>query len=358
MKRQLRRHLKAMTLVEIMVVIAIIGLLAVVMVPTVKYQYRNRSVKEGERQLNAFIGAAQARAQQLGRPVGVWVERFNKDIPVPSLPVGANYSVQIYQAEVPRPYTGDLQNSRVTITLSPQHRVINFPLASALRNPNNPLIRPDDRFKIQFDHRGPFHEAHRLNTPGPPVYILLLNTLVTGGQIPKAAFSSSGVPYTIHRRPVRSFVSSLRLPQGAVIDLSVSGIAPVGTQFNHKDNDATREPVIVMFHPDGSVGDVYFHGFPARPLGWIHLLVGRQDMVVPTNPLLETETEAANLMYSENRWVSINHRTGTVTSERLADINSAMRLLPNPGNPTVAETEYLIGLSRELVRTGSGLEDD
>ncbi len=76
MKRQLRRHLKAMTLVEIMVVIAIIGLLAVVMVPTVKYQYRNRSVKEGERQLNAFIGAAQARAQQLGRPVGVWVERF------------------------------------------------------------------------------------------------------------------------------------------------------------------------------------------------------------------------------------------------------------------------------------------
>ena len=358
MKRQLRRPLKAMTLVEIMVVIAIIGLLAAVMVPTVKYQYRNRSVKEGERQLNAFIGAAQARAQQLGRPVGVWVERFNKDMPVPSLPVGANYSVQIYQAEVPRPYTGDLQDSRVTITLNPQQWVINFPLASALRNPNNPLIRRNDRFKIQFDHRGPFHEAHRLDTSGPPIYILLLNTLVTGGQIPKAAFSSSGVPYTIHRRPVRSFVSSLRLPQGAVIDLSVSGIAPVGTQFNHKDNDAPREPVIVMFHPDGSVGDVYFDGFPARPLGWIHLLVGRQDMVVPTNPLLETETEAANLMYSENRWVSINHRTGTVTSERLADINSAMRLLPNPANPTVAETEYLIGLSRELVRTGSGLEDD
>jgi len=282
------------------------------------------------------------------------------------VPVGANYSVQIYQAEVPRPYTGDLQDSRVTITLSPQHWVINFPLVSALRNPNNPLIRPDDRFKIQFDHRGPFHEAHRLDTPGAPIYILLLNTLVTGGQIPKAAFSSSGVPYTIHRRPVRSFVSSLRLPQGAVIDLSVSGIdnlsvseeEPVGTQFNHIIKNDPREPVIVMFHPDGSVGDVYFRGFPARPFGWIHLLVGRQDMVEPTNPFLETETEAANLMYSENRWVSINHRTGTVTSERLADINSAMRLLPNPGNPTVPEREYLIGLSRELVRTGSGLEDD
>lgn len=355
MKRQLRRHLKAMTLVEIMVVIAIIGLLAAVMVPTVKYQYRNRSVKEGERQLNAFIGAAQARAQQLGRPVGVWVERFNKDIPVPSLPVGANYSVQIYQAEVPRPYTGDLQDSRVTITLSPQHWVINFPPASALLNPNNPLIRRDDRFKIQFDHRGPFHEAHRLNNPGPPVYVLMLKPLVTGGQIPKAAFFRPGVPYTIHRRPVRSFVSSLRLPQGAVIDLSASGLEPDGTQFNHINNNATRDPVIVMFHPDGSVGDVYFHGFPTRPLGWIHFLVGRQDMVVPTNRLLETETEAANLMYSENRWVAINHRTGTVTSERLADINSAMKLLPNSGN---LDFDDKVSLSRELVRTGSGLEDD
>ena len=53
MKYPLRRRLKAMTLVEIMVVTAIMSLLAVVMVPTVKFQYRNRSVKEGARQLNA-----------------------------------------------------------------------------------------------------------------------------------------------------------------------------------------------------------------------------------------------------------------------------------------------------------------
>ncbi|MEL0095699.1 MAG: type II secretion system protein [Planctomycetaceae bacterium] len=368
MKQQLRGRIRAMTLIEVMVVIAIIGLLASVMVSTVKYQYRNRSVKESERQLNAFIGAAQARAQQLGRPVGIWIERFSKEAPAPIvganptlnpiLPVGANYAVQIYQAEVPRPYTGDLRDSRVTVSNNGTNWAINFPPASALLNPNNPLIRVGERFKIQFDHRGPFHEAVRVDqnpmVPGPVEYVLLIDTISTGGQIPKAAITGSGVPYTVHRRPVRSFLAPLRLPQGAVIDLSVSGIGPGGTEFNSALATAKR-PVVVMFNSDGSVGDIYFDGKVDRPLGWIHFLVGRQEMVFPTNQLLETETEQANLMYNENRWVSINHRTGTVTSEVLANINNFVRMHPDPTSLTLADK---VAASRELIRTGTGLEGD
>ena len=370
----LRRRHKAMTLVEIMVVTAIMSLLAVVMVPTVKFQYRNRSVKEGARQLNAFISAAQARAQQLGRPVGIWVERFSKEAPAPivganatlnpTLPVGANYSVQIYQAEIPRPYTGDLRDSRVRVIRRGTDWVINFPPTSALLNANNPLIREWEPFKIQFDHRGPFHEGERIadiEAQGPPKrkipqYILRPETIRTGGQIPKAAFTDAGVPYALHRRPVRSFVTPLRLPQGAVIDLSVSGTGPGGTEF-HSTLAAAQRPVVVMFHPDGNIGQVYFGGTVKRPLGWIHLLVGRQEMVFPSNRLLETETESANMRYTENRWVSINHRTGTVTSEVLADIGSAMRMLPAD---QIEELKFpdKVGLSRELVRTGTGLEDD
>ncbi|MBH55718.1 MAG: hypothetical protein CMJ82_00845 [Planctomycetaceae bacterium] len=365
MKHQLRRHLRAMTLVEIMVVIAIIGILAVVMLSAVKYQYRNRSVKEGERQLNAFIGAAQARAQQLGRPVGIWIERFSKEAPAPIvganptlnqiLPIGANYAVQVYQAEVPRPYTGDLRDSRVTVSNNGTHWAINFPPASALRNENNPLIRAGERFKIQFDHRGPFHEAVRSGNLAAAEYILMLDTVNTGGQIPKGAMTSSGVPYTVHRRPVRSLTAPLRLPQGAAIDLSVSGTGPGGTEFISSSLAAAQHPVVVMFHPDGSVGDVHFDGKLERPLGWIHFLVGRQEMVFPTNRLLETETEQANLMYNENRWVSINHRNGAVTSEVLANINNFVRTHPDPASLTLPDK---VAASRELVRSGTGLEDD
>ena len=78
-------------------------------------------------------------------------------------------------------------------------------------------------------------------------------------------------------------------------------------------------------------------------------------MVFPTNQLLDTETETANLMYNQNRWVSINHRTGTVTSEVLDNINNWVRTAPNPDNLTLADK---ISFSRLLVRTGTGLEDD
>ena len=379
MNHQLRSRLRAMTLVELMVVMAIIGLLITVMVPVVKYQYRNRSVKEGERQLNSFIGAAQARAQQLGRPVGIWIERFSKEAPIPVagdnpalnrfLLAGANYAVQIYQAEVPRPYTGDLRDSRVTVTYNGTAWAINFPPTSALLNAKKPLIREWEPFKIQFDHRGPFHEGKRIadiivnqgqmDERKIPQYVLLPETIRTGVPFLKSGITGRAVPYTIHRRPVRSFVAPLRLPQGAVIDLSVSGTGPSGTEFISSSVAAAQRPVVVMFYPDGSVGDVYFGGKVDRPLGWIHFLVGRQEMVFPTNQLLKTETEQANLMHNENRWVSINHRTGTVTSELPANIDKLVRALAKDDTLTAAEKfAASVASSRELVRTGTGLEDD
>ena len=110
--RQLRQQsTRAMTMIELLVVITIILVLTGVMIPTIRYQYRNRALREAERQLNAFIGSAQARAQQLGRPVGIWIDRFSESETL----IGANYAVAIYIAEIPRPYTGETRNELVRV---------------------------------------------------------------------------------------------------------------------------------------------------------------------------------------------------------------------------------------------------
>ncbi len=352
------RRYHGLTLIEILIVITIIGLLTAVMLPSVKYQYRNRSVVESSQLLNAYIGAAQSRSQKIGRPVGIWIHRF-LEVPQflapydPTLPISANYSMTIYQAEVPPPYTGDIPESKASIQ---NNWRIQFDSTSSLLNSNNPLIRPGDHFKIRFDNRGPYFDAVRLtlqqealpiyqSTP-KPIYRLLHNRIKTGADIPQIATNSRGSPFTILRRPVRSFKPPLHLPQGAVIDLSVSGVGLKGSQFNTSDIPTqAHQPVIVMFQPEGGIGNVYLKNRVEQPRGTVHLLLGSLDQVNPISPFLDTETEVANIMDLDNRWISINHQNGQVTSSSLDAIRN------NQVTP-----EFKVAASRKLVSTGSGLE--
>ena len=348
---------RGMTLVELLVVITIIMLLAAVMIPTVRYQYRNRALREAERQLNAFIGSAQSRAQLLGRPVGIWIDRFRNETMVPiqgaspllnqTLPPDANYAVTIYIAEIPLPYSGDLRDSRVVLSNTGVYWKLNFPVTSVLQNPNNPLIRPGDHFQIQLDRRGPYFEAQRLTTSAGsiPQYVLTENSVGNGTRIPLASRTVSGVAFQIQRRPTKSFVPPLRLPAGAVIDLSVSGMGSGGNEFLTSSTMGNR-PVIIMFQPDGSIDRVLYNGIADHPIGWVHLLVGRQNQVFPSTQFIEEATETGNVMDLENRWVSINHRTGAITSEQ---VDSIARQTSSSDSVALKLTA-----ARMLVRSGTG----
>ncbi|MBT4693259.1 MAG: type II secretion system protein [Planctomycetaceae bacterium] len=355
--RQLRQQsTRAMTMIELLVVITIIMLLTGVMIPTIRYQNRNRALREAERQLNAFIGSAQARAQQLGRPVGVWIERVNDGDPI----VSANHSVSVYLAEVPLPYSGNLRNSFVRISST---GVLNFYLPTPrnnpdgtpiydpsgmreyeadpiLHHPNNHLIKDGDSFKIQFNYRGPYYDAVRNGNN----YQLRNNQ--RHGRLNFANLSnSSGVPYQIHRLPKKSFLPPLNLPAGAVIDLSVSGTMAGQNEFLTTTDPPNRRPVILMFNPSGGVATIWNKGIQSQPMGWIHLLVGRQNQVSPTNIILDDETEKGNVEDMNNRWVSIDHRTGSIVSENVDSIAGSS--YSDPEN---------IAAARLLVRSGTGSE--
>ena len=385
--RQLRQQSnRAMTMIELLVVITIIMVLTGVMIPTIRYQTRNRALREAERQLNAFIGSAQARAQQLGRPVGIWIERVDDGNTL----VRANHSVSVYLAEVPLPYSGYLRNSFVRIT---QMGILTFHIISGLDpntgmpiygndpilyNANNRFIE-NGHFKIQFNNRGPYYDAMRNGNN----YRLVLNQ--RHGRLPTANLgSSSGVPYQIHRLPKKSFLPPLNLPAGAIIDLSVSGmsanqgdgrgldgewgVANVDDDLNDVVDDISEagylgsddfcgnefltntanghHPVIIMFQPSGGIKSVIFDdNSPFRPHGWVHLLVGRQNQVVPTDLFRDEETEKGNIMDMNNRWLSINHRTGSIVSENVDSIAPNALTVFGP-----------IAAARQLVRSGTGSE--
>ena len=358
--RQLcQQSTRAMTMIELLVVITIIMVLTAVMIPTIRYQYRNRALREAERQLNAFIGSAQARAQQLGRPVGIWIERVAGDDTM----VRANHSVSVYLAEVPLPYSGYLRNSFVKMTSA---GVLTFHLpiireydaSSGMpiyvddtilgpNNPNNRLIKDGNSFKIQFNYRGPYYDAIRDGNS----YRLLMNQR-HDGRLPAANVDSkTGVPYQIQRLPHKSFSPPLNLPAGAVIDLSVSGTWTGGNEFLTDAANGNR-PVIVMFQPSGGIESVIFNNNPpSRPRGWVHLLIGRQNQVWPTSQFLDEDTEKGNVMDMNNRWVSIDHRTGSIVSE---NVDSIFRFINSSSNPSTLTIFDKIAAARQLVRSGTG----
>ena len=355
------RNRRAITLVELLVVMGIIGLLIASLLPAVRYGYRNRAVSEASRQLNSFIGAAQSRAQQTGRPIGIALERSIEqslyDFPIDKpLPTAVNYSVKIFEVEVPPLYSGDIVDSLAWVDA----RKITFDEASSLTLPRNTLIRPGDFFKIQFDKRGPFFDAFRQPdfSYSSANYFLMHDPRKLGADIPSIARSSDGCSYRIQRQPVRSPKPPLELPRGAVIDLSVSGYNRSGIQFNPNDfkdifnkpnpgirNTVAHYPVNILFDSDGSILNIYFNNSMHEPTGMVHLLVGSLDQVWPDNLFLDEDTETANVMDLANKWVSINHLNGKVTTSPLDQAR----------NPS-ATPQQRIEASRNLVVTGANLE--
>ena len=168
-----------------MIVISIILLLLITMLPAVRFAYKDRAIRESERQLNAFIGAAQAKAQKIGRPVGVWIERFSTGnidgTGSFSTPSQQNYSQLIYHVETPLPYNGIIPGIRakivrpVPVLENQPFYFLDLPDIEPLRKLSNPIIRAGERFRIQFGRSGQFYEGIRLPTTNLERYPAYVN---------------------------------------------------------------------------------------------------------------------------------------------------------------------------------------
>jgi len=318
-----RASRRAMTLLELLIVIAIMTLLLTAGMKLAQPAFQGRKVRESARQLNAVFAGAKARATERGRPFGVWFERT---------PGNLNQVLEVFQAEVPPPYIGDLVDARVNFSLdnnsTPANpnddfwRVVFNPAQCAtLFATQGSLVAVGETFGIKFDFRGRVYGATRLAQNDAN----LADDFRLAGSPPPAP--GQGLKFQIYLPPRKSLVTPLDLVNGTAIDLSLSGLGATGTDFDGWNAPPSAGqptpapdpfPIIVMFAPAGNIDVVYSRGGVFTPVSEVHFLVGRNDTIAaldfnnpqgPPNP-----RDTRNLQDQDNLWVTVGHRTGTVTS--------------------------------------------
>ena len=304
-KYRLRRH--ALTLTELLVVVAIVVILAAILLPMIRPALSGQKVREASRQLSVFLTAAQARAVSTGKPAGVWIERAAHE-PTGTADGDPRWytSYRLYPAEQPAPYRGDMFDSRVVIrpagtvgevwgAFYAEPPAMPIPCCSsvwpALQN-GQPIIRPGDL--IRFEGRGkyylitdiddqkitfraPFVPTNGLlSNPDPEIIKLLRVPPPDPEELPAY---QPGVSFEVLRRPVKSTGTPLEMPRNTGIDLSVSGYAspfqaPLFPMAYTTERMAIIDPtlagparfreispeydIVIMFSPEGGVDQVYY----------------------------------------------------------------------------------------------------
>jgi len=356
------------TLVELLIVVTILIMVTVAAIPLLGPSSRGRQTREGARELSAFIAGARAKALALGRPVGIWLERFPSTKP-PSTPAelqavkalsetgGLHFCVNVYLAVSPPPYSGDTIDARVVVK---NKQVVNFlPPAGWVG-----LVRRGDLIKLnyqgrlyQIDSTNPSDPAKVDQQTGKLLALPWTLTPVdfnTNSDVPDTP--ATGVPFQILRQPVRSNEAPLQLPGSAVIDLDLSGVDSIspgllGGTFSAEHTPGSNppsidtNPVIITFGPAGAIDRVYYRGgLFFRPTEPVYLLVGRREKVYPGESKESSEENGVQFNFQDTGhwWVAIGNQTGRVTVTELANYANPDML----GNSGPAKTRHFARMAQ------------
>ncbi len=327
-----------MTLVELLVVVAIIGLLAVTVLPNVASTAENRRSREAARVASTFVARAQSRA--IGRPEWAGVSFVR-----PPTNSNATYAIDLFQAGIPQVYRGDSLMSRARITGSGQlTRTLNFVdgyTGSGEVIPSARNLQTGDL--IRFDGNNAWYEL----VAGGAYGVRLRGSLGGSASASELAGQSERNtpwptttpdlhPFEILRQPVRSG-QAFTIPDSRCVDLAWSGYG--NSTYNRFMSSGTAiSAVTVLFDATGRVRQIFTEStatdgsaFSTRQTftGPVFLLVGRVDRAT-TNPWANAGYDPAddstgfNWQYGDSYWIGIDPASGIVKTAECMPIRAAI----------------------------------
>jgi prepilin-type N-terminal cleavage/methylation domain-containing protein len=318
-----------MTLPELLIVVAIIGVLAVTVLPALSTTSEARRTREAARVTSGFCARAQSGAIGKRDWFGLLLAPLAGTLTVAELRLAA----------VPPPYAGATLDARVAI--QPGTSPINSGTAIALpasacpvlnaTPTSSPLelsdianaavnVQPQDL--IQFDGEGPSYEIVSAST----TEIIFRNR--DGVMTTSAGFDTANRPwpaatpathaFEIFRRPALSG-QPFSIPNNRVIDLRWSGYGPSNDPLasSYVLFNSAGQAISILFDATGRMRLIMRGGNRVVPQHPVYLLVGRPDRVgnvFSSSLSASDDSVGANWQYADSWWIAFDPLTGAVRS--------------------------------------------
>jgi prepilin-type N-terminal cleavage/methylation domain-containing protein len=352
---------RGLSLIELLVVVAIFGMIAVTVLPNIAATTESRRSREAARMVTSFIAKAQSRA--LGR-------REWSGFMLVATGSTSFSAAELFLADVPAIYRGDTVPALLSISGTTSGSIRTATGTNSQLTLSGSLgagVRQNDL--IRFDGRNPWYEVAANATTGTSV-TFRIRGILTGAAKTTSNAEGAGqkehntpwpaaglpVPFEILRQPVSSG-SPFSLPDGRVIDLYWSGYGPpqVGSymplQTGTTGFATAGAASAVLYDGTGRLRQIQVSlGSTLNRLtvtGPVFLLLGRADRVGQAyNASVggSDDSLGANWQYPESYWIAIDPFTGVAKSAECK---------PNPVGST--DVERLIDSQdwiREMLLTG------